>query len=55
MQCFLSGDQIASAVERADFVSITTDAAAFLASYFDTIFAKNKVLTPEKRSLSHLR
>lgn len=44
-------DQIASAVERADFVSINHRCAAFLASYFDTIFAKNKVLNPGEKKL----
>lgn len=44
-------DQIASAVERKDFVSINHRSAAFLASYFDTIFAKNRVLNPGEKKL----
>ena len=44
-------DQIASAVERNDFVSINHRTAAFLASYFDTIFARNKVLNPGEKKL----
>lgn len=44
-------DQISSAVERNDFVSINHRCAAFLASYFDIIFAKNKVLNPGEKKL----
>lgn len=44
-------DQIVSAVERSDFVSINHRTAAFLASYFDIIFAKNKVLNPGEKKL----
>lgn len=44
-------DQIASAVERNDFVSINHRCAAFLASYFDIIFAKNNVLNPGEKKL----
>lgn len=44
-------DQIASAVERYDFVSINHRCAAFLASYFDVIFARNKVLNPGEKKL----
>ncbi len=44
-------DQIASAVERNDFVSINHRSAAFLASYFDTIFAKNRLLNPGEKKL----
>ena len=44
-------DQIASAVERLDFVSINHRCAAFLASYFDTIFAKNRILNPGEKKL----
>lgn len=44
-------DQIVSAVERNDFVSINHRCAAFLASYFDIIFAKNKVLNPGEKKL----
>lgn len=44
-------DQLASAIERNDFVSINHRSAAFLASYFDTIFAKNRVLNPGEKKL----
>lgn len=44
-------DQITSAVERSDFVSINHRCAAFLASYFDIIFAKNKILNPGEKKL----
>ena len=44
-------DQIASAVERNDFVSINHRCAAFLASYFDVIFAKNRILNPGEKKL----
>ena len=44
-------DQIASAVERNDFVSINHRCAAFLASYFDIIFAKNRILNPGEKKL----
>ena len=44
-------DQIASAVERCDFVSINHRCAAFLASYFDIIFAKNRILNPGEKKL----
>ena len=44
-------DQIASAVERCDFVSINHRCAAFLASYFDIIFAKNRLLNPGEKKL----
>lgn len=44
-------DQIALAVERQDFVSINHRCAAFLASYFDTIFAKNRILNPGEKKL----
>ena len=44
-------DQIASAVERNDFVSINHRCAAFLASYFDVIFAKNRLLNPGEKKL----
>ena len=44
-------DQIVSAAERNDFVSINHRTAAFLASYFDIIFAKNKILNPGEKKL----
>ncbi len=44
-------DQIASAIERSDVVSINHRCAAFLASYFDVIFARNKVLNPGEKKL----
>lgn len=44
-------EQIASAVERNDFVSINHRCAAFLAGYFDVIFARNRVLNPGEKKL----
>lgn len=44
-------DQIVSAAERSDFVSINHRTAAFLASYFDIIFARNRVLNPGEKKL----
>ena len=44
-------DQIALAIERNDPVSINHRSAAFLASYFDVIFAKNKLLNPGEKKL----
>ncbi len=44
-------DQITSAVARKDYVSINHRTAAFLASYFDVIFALNRVLHPGEKRL----
>jgi hypothetical protein len=47
--------QIAAAIERDDLVSINHRVAAWLASYFDILFALNEYLHPgEKRLLQHL-
>lgn len=47
-------EQISKAVERDDIVSINHRIAAFLASYFDIIFAVNEMLHPgEKRLISY--
>lgn len=46
--------QIEKAVRRGDLVSINHRVAALLASYFDVVFAFNRVLHPgEKRLLEH--
>lgn len=44
-------DQLKSAVQRKDYVSVNHRTSAFLASYFDVIFAKNKVLNPGEKKL----
>ena len=44
-------DQLKSAVEREDFVSVNHRSAAFIASCFDIIFAKNKILNPGEKKL----
>lgn len=47
-------EQIAKALARGDLNSVNHRIAAFLASYFDIIFAKNKLLHPgEKRLIQY--
>jgi hypothetical protein len=47
-------NQIQKAVRRKDLVSINHRVAAFLASYFDIIFAYNRVLHPGEKRLLNL-
>lgn len=44
-------NQIAKAIQRDDLVSINHRVAAWLASYFDIIFAVNRVLHPGEKNL----
>ena len=49
-------DQIKNALKRGDFISVNHRTAAFLASYFDTLFAFNRVYHPgEKRLLFYAK
>ena len=44
-------DQLNTAVERDDYVSVNHRSAAFIASYFDIIFAMNRLLYPGEKKL----
>ena len=44
-------DQLKSAIERKDYVSVNHRTSAFIASYFDVIFAKNRLLNPGEKKL----
>ncbi len=44
-------DQLNTAVERDDYVSVNHRSAAFIASYFDIIFAMNRLLHPGEKKL----
>lgn len=49
-------EQIQKAVQRDDIVSVNHRIAAFLASYFDVIFALNEMLHPgEKRLINYVK
>lgn len=49
-------EQIQKAVQRKDIVSVNHRIAAFLASYFDVIFALNEMLHPgEKRLINYVK
>ncbi len=49
-------EQVQKALKREDFVSLNHRISAFVASYFDTLFAANKVLHPgEKRLVQYTK
>ena len=49
-------EQVKKAINREDYVSLNHRISAFLASYFDTLFAINKVLHPgEKRLIQYAK